>query len=354
MHRRAFLGQAPLCGAAIISVSLLLHLPPRHDDKLMSKLGKVDFLGAGVLVAALTSLLLFLDTLSSGSSDRKDVYLWLSASIVLFPTFLLIETKVAREPLTPLRLLFGRDFIFAYLGNAFAIAAWFGVMFYTALLYQAADGRSASAAGVLLLPGIISGIIGGLVCGALLKRGAFGVPRIAITSYGAVVAACLSMGLVSPLIWPSSSHGGVTAITSINLSLFLGGLGNGGGMTASLVAVVANSGAEDQASVTACSFMYRSLGTAVGLATLSLVFQRTLAFELVRRMAGTGLDLDMEETLRRVQRSLEYIETLPEDARVVVKTSYGAACQSSFLFCAGLAACAVVSMAFFKDKRPRS
>lgn len=330
---------------------MLLHVPTRAAGVLRTNLSRVDFLGAALLISALTTLLLFLDGVSA-SPDHWTPYAWLAASAFLFPLFVSIESRVAKDPLTPIHLLFGRHYLGAYLGNAFAVAGWFGVMFYTPLLYQAVDGRSASEAGALLAPGIVSGIVGGLVGGVLMKR-SLGFARLAQVSYLTVAVACGITGLLAGSLSSTLTRAVELTTGALCASLFLGGLGNGGGMPASLVAVVTHASPEDQAIVTACSFLFRSMGIAVGLATLSLVFQRALTAELIARLAALP-GIDPEETLREVQASLRYIETLSPEAVAAVRTSYGFACQAVFFASLGFAACGFVSALFVKKRRAHS
>jgi len=293
-----------------------------------------------------------MDILST-KPEKLTTYLWLIGSAASFLAFLWVEKKIALDPLTPLRLLFGRDFLGAYLALAFGNVAWYGVIFYVPLLYQATGHFSASAAGTLLLPGISSAIIGGFVGGTILKRGgATGFSRLALGSYPLVAVACVGTALGAGLLWKQTSV--VSAITTLSASLFIGGLGNGGGMTATLVVVVVVASPEDQAVVTACVYLYRQLGATVGLAVLSLVFRQVLAASLIQRLEGApAMGLDTDEVVRRVQESLEYLEQLPEEMRIIVEAAYGEACRAVFLVSAGLAVCAIISALFIKEKRGR-
>lgn len=310
----------------------------------------VDFLGAMTIISGLILLLVFLDKLASDGTTWA-TYLWLLVSIVCLSVFLWVEKRVAPQPLTPLHLLFGKDFLGAYLALAFGNMAWYGVIFYVPMLYQAVGHFSPTIAGALLLPGISSGVIGGFVGGALLKRGAgTGFRYLALGSYPLVSVSCALVALGADLFWTQISMAAVVVVLSV--SLFVGGLGNGGGMTATLVVVVAVASPENQAVVTACIYLYRQLGATVGLAMISLLFQRVLAVSLVRRLRDTpGLGLNLDEVVRGVRESLDYLERLPSEARLVVESAYGDACQACLCLCAGFAVCAVAFACFMKEKR---
>ncbi|KAI1489101.1 MFS general substrate transporter [Biscogniauxia mediterranea] len=364
--RWAFLGQAPLCAIAILLVAVLLHLPTTtlspSTPSVLTRLSRVDFPGAATLITTLVLFLILLDVLSSPEAHPSSPLLNPLLLAVLTPLglalYLYIQARGASAPLTPLRLLLGRRYLGAYLALALANVAWYGALFYVPLLYQAVGGYSASGAGAGLLPGILSGIIGGLAGGSFVKRRrAGGYRALALLSYPLVTTSCVCLAASGGLLHAPNSHSqNLPALLALSASLLIGGLGNGAGMTATLVVVVVVAPAADQAVVTACIYMYRQLGTTVGLAVVSLVFRRVLAAGLLRRLGGDGdgsdwEGLDVDEVVRRVSESLSYLERLPAGAREVVRAAYGDACRAALLVSAGLAACAVVAALFIREKR---
>jgi hypothetical protein len=82
---------------------------------------------------------------------------------------------------------------------------------------------------------------------------------------------------------------GLLSVTSVvwgvSGSWFVGGLGNGARMTATLVAVVTVASVEDQAVVTACVYLYRQLSATVGL-----VSSRWYFAGCSRRLLFVGLE----------------------------------------------------------------
>lgn len=235
--RWAFIVQGPLCAIAIVFVSLLLKLPPRVPEgagSIRAKLSQVDFLGAATPITSLVTLLVFLDHISSADASWIS-YIYALASGLAFSAFLYVEQQIASRPLTPLRLLFDKDFLGAYLALAFGNVGWYGVIFYVHLLYHATGHFSPSAAGTLFLPGISSAIIGGFVGGAMVKRkGGAGFRDLALASYPLVTVACAGVAACAGLFWADQVSMLLTVL-AMSLSLFVGGLGNGGGMTATLV-----------------------------------------------------------------------------------------------------------------------
>jgi len=339
----------------------------KPKTKTTNILQKIDLPGSILLITFLTSLLLLLDNLTTTTTNNPTnslLYLYITITLTTLPLLFYIESK-STHPLIPTRLLLHRSLLPSNLANAFTIAAWFGVMFYLPLLYQAVSHLSPSQSGALLLPGIISAVVGGILGGGFLKRhGGNRFVRLGVGSYAAVGVGALGVLLSSLFVSSSSSYlsslslstteegRGIAGAIGISLALFLGGMGNGSGMTASLVSVVAHAEPRDQAGVTALSFLFRSLGTAVGLAVLAGVFRWALAFELARRMEGiVDGDIDVGEVLRRVQSSLGYIDELPPAERAAARAAYGVACRWVFGVSVSFAVVGAVSMSFVRERR---
>ncbi len=168
--RWAFIGQGPLCLIAFAAVALFLKLPKKEDSHWRTKLRRIDFLGAIVLVAAVTCLLLGLDRGSNVSWSSPPVIAILALFVPLFAAFVAVEQKVATEPFAPGRVIFDRSLFAAYMCNATSMGGLFSVLFYLPLFYQAVDNMSASHSGLLLLPGVATGVVGSLLGGIIMQK----------------------------------------------------------------------------------------------------------------------------------------------------------------------------------------
>lgn len=167
---RAFLGQFPLCVLAFLSVFFVLHLPKIEHSNWKTKLARIDFLGAFVLVLAVFTLLLGLDRGGNVAWSTPITVASLCTSVPLFILFAVIEQKYAAEPFAPGRIIFERSLFAAYLCNFFSFGGWLACLFYLPLFFQAVDGFSATQAGVRLLPAICAGVCGSLFAGILMQR----------------------------------------------------------------------------------------------------------------------------------------------------------------------------------------
>lgn len=126
----------------------------------------------------------------------------------------------------------------------------------------------------------------------------------------------------------------------ISVGLVLGGFGNGIGVTSTLIGMIANAKPEDQAIATACSYLFRSLGSTIGVSISATVFQQSLRMKL-KSSLGSGKESD--EIVKNVRQSLGYIENLRPEIQRLVRECYGLATRDSFFLMIGLALGATIS-----------
>jgi hypothetical protein len=111
----------------------------------------------------------------------------------------------------------------------------------------------------------------------------------------------------------------IESTTGISIGLAIGGLGGGSGVTVSLIALLSNSTVEDQAITTACSYLFRSLGSVLGLSLQAAVFQNMLRLHLQKRL-GSGKKA--QQMADHIRESLDYIRNLDPETRAIVRRAY--------------------------------
>lgn len=323
--------QAPICAAALLSVTLVLKLPKPDSSDWKTKLRRIDFLGAFVLVAAIVLLLLGLDRGSNISWSATITVTSLCISFPLFSLFVFVELKVAAEPFAPGRIIFNGSLVACYLCNFFAFGGWMTVLFYIPLFYQAVDGFSASQAGVRLLPNVVAAVSGSLTGGLLMQRtGKY--YWLTVSAYSFSTLGTLLIILCTGLV--------VNNTYGISVGLVVGGFCTGIGTTTTLIGLIANAAPEDQAIATACSYLFRSLGSVVILSLGSSVIQQSLRNQL-REHLNSGKDA--EEIVRRVRQSLDYIKTLEPGVQEAVRRCYANSTRNGFAFVLGIGCCAMLA-----------
>lgn len=164
---------------------------PRGDTTHWAKkLGRVDFLGAFFLIAAVTCLLVGLDSGSNYGWDNLITIIPLAVCAPLFLLFILVEVKVAAHPFAPGHIIFDRSLFACYLCNFFGVAGQMPILFFLPLAYQAVDGMSAVQSGALLVPGSVASVLASVLSGWIIRRtGRY--YTITIVSFGLLLASCV-------------------------------------------------------------------------------------------------------------------------------------------------------------------
>ncbi|KAF9255596.1 MFS general substrate transporter [Marasmius fiardii PR-910] len=355
--RWAFLIQLPPLLLAFIVVTFTLQLPSvssatpnGYDDlSLSSKIKRVDFAGAISLIFFIFFFLYSLDRGGNVSWSDKWTLTSLALSVFFFAAFGLIERHVAKEPFAPSQIILNRSLLSSYLENLFGIAAQLGVVFQSTLYVQAVHLYSAAGAGTVLMPGTIGGVTGSIVGGLVIKAtGRY---------WGVTVAGCSLqvVGLVVVLLGIVLGKGVVlgvgvaAAVVGLCVGLLLSGFGNGSAITTSLIALISNAGKEDQAIATGVAFLFRSLGSVVGLSIGGTVLQETLRTVLRRRL--TREDGDVDEIILHVRQSLMYLSQLTPRVREIVLGAYEDGMKNTVYVCLGFAVGSVVCSLFVREKR---
>lgn len=328
---------------AVLVVSLNLNLPApplppntlaTPSSSLKARFLRVDFSGALTLVISVLSLLIGLDYAGNNSLFVPLAYIPLIISLFVFLIFTWIEHSLASEPFAPPHIVKERSIFSASSSNFFSFGSYMSLLFYIPLYYQVVVGLNASESGVRLLPAIFGTVTGSLGAGVVMEKTG-GYYYLTVGGYTLQLVGTILIPIVPQVSWMS-------------VGILIAGLGLGISVTASLIAIIATAGSKDQAVATAVSYLFRSLGTVVGVGVASMMVQEVLRKELRRRLEGQG---DVEEIVSGVKRSLEFISELPEGTREIVKVCYGVAVKHAFWFSAGLCAVGVVSGLFIREKK---
>jgi predicted MFS family arabinose efflux permease len=353
--RWAFLIQTPLCLVAFVAVLFLLNIPVAkpaastlpESESWKTKLARVDFVGAMTLLCAVGALIYALDLGSNSTTVSWTSPLTIGISFLaigLFGAFLLVEKYVAAEPFAPGHLIFSMKFIGAYLCNFFSFAGWLAAIFYIPLFFQAVHGLSATQASLRLIPSIICGVSGSLFAGKYMQR---------TGKYYKLTIGCYTSLVVGMLIITISS----TKLVSDNLQIpgmMLGmmtcAFSNGIGVTSSLIGLLANATSKDQAVATACSYLFRSLGSVFGIAISATAMNQTLKTTLKERLRELGMAKDADKIANMVRRSLAALKELSPEVRTAVRECYAQGTRVAFSVEVVLVTGAAISAWFIREK----
>ncbi|KAK2734500.1 hypothetical protein FQN57_001664 [Myotisia sp. PD_48] len=331
--RWAFIVQTPLILVSIVLVWFQVDIPVKTTDK--SRLKRIDFLGAGTLVIALA---LFLLPLNAGGNQIPWSHPFILTTLPLSGVFLLlfiyIEDKVAAEPIIPVRLLLDRTVLSCCLTNWFMTMNVFAIFIYMPLFLQV-QGESTTSAGTRLIAQAAGTSMGSLGLGFLMRlTGRYlyfnrGTVLLILTGTAFMCSLALDTPVIPPFIY-----------------LFISGLGYGGMLTSTLVALIAAVDHEHQAVITSASYAFRSTGSSIGISVASAVFQNLLKSGLWARLGGLE---DAEEIISKVRESFDAIRDLSPGLVLQVLDAYMDALHGVFWTTLGLAALGVLASLAMKE-----
>jgi EmrB/QacA subfamily drug resistance transporter len=264
----------------ITSAVLRLPLPQRSA-------GPIDSRGAGLIVAAVTPLILV--TVWGGRT-----YPWASPVIIGLVILSLVMIGVvvwwerrAPEPIFPPRV-FAKSIVRSALGMTFFVTAtMFAVIIYIPVYLQLVDGVSATRSGVLLLPLMGGMLTTSIISGRLVTR--FGRYKM----FPVCGTALMTIGMV--LFTRLQAH---TSLATASVYMIVFGVGMG--MTLQIVVVAVQNAVDrgDLGSATSAISFFRNIGAACGTALLGTILVNRLGFWLPRLVhRHTGLDLSQSFTI---------------------------------------------------------
>src|SRR4051812_45492011 len=230
---------------------------------------RLDFLGAPLLAAASTCLVLLTSWGGTEYAWGSRVILGLGAGAVAAAVLFLVAERFAPEPLIPLRLF--KDAVFnitALVGLVIGVAL-FGAASYLPTFLQMVDGASATESGLLMLP-MMGGIVGAsIVSGQLISH----TGRYKIYPVLGSALAALGMWLLSRLEVDTSR---------LQYSVWMAVLGVGIGLVMPvLVLAVQNSvRPADLGTATSANNYFRQIGGSVGAAVFGTLFADRLTAAL--------------------------------------------------------------------------
>ena len=264
--RWIFLVNLPLGAIALVVVLRTMRIRVERRDH------SIDFLGAAMLLAGVTSLLLALvwggSTYPWGSAE---VLLPLAGGLALCVAFVLWQRR-APEPLLPLGM-FGDPVFRVAVGASVLIGAiLFGVTVYVPLFVQRVLGGSATEAGLVLMPLALTWVVAAFVSGQVMARtGRYRVLPLTgsvLVTAGLVLLATVGEGTPEPLL---------------AAELAVVGAGMGMSWQPYLVAVQNAVAVPQLGTATSGVMFFRTIGGAFAVAGLGTLLNNRLA-------SGAGLD----------------------------------------------------------------
>ncbi|KAJ4343929.1 hypothetical protein N0V95_006531 [Ascochyta clinopodiicola] len=279
--RWSFLGQVPFAGIAIVLVWMILPTRVRHhldEETKGTKFARIDFLGAIFMTLSILSLLLPMEIGGDRIpwSDHR-IALLFAAALAFGVLFLVVEGRVAKEPIIPLSVLRHKEVLLSSLIMVCQTSAQVGLMFAVPLYFQVTAKASSTAAGAHLFPAVFGNAIGGLIAGSVIKK----TGRYKALTLGATGVASLAY-LLLILRW----HGNTNWLES--LYIFPGGFGTGIASSTLFISIQAALDPSFTAIAASTLYLASSIGMLGGMAGVSAVLQQSLRANLDERFTHMG------------------------------------------------------------------
>jgi EmrB/QacA subfamily drug resistance transporter len=327
--RWVFYINLPIGIAALVVTSVVLNLPFRRVQH------AIDYLGAALLVAAVTCILLV--TVWAG-----DQYAWASppilglagAGVLLVAAFVVQERRTA-EPVLPPRLFRDRVFVVAVAALFLVGVAMFGAIVFLPLYLQVVTGASATHSGLLLLPLMLGIVVTSIVAGRVITR----TGRYKLFPVAGTAVMTVAMTLLASM---DERTGRAT------VSLYMVVLGAGLGMVMQVMVLAVQNAADrrDLGTATSAANFFRSMGGSFGVAIFGAILASQLASWLPRLLPPGAGGVDP----KALQGSPGQIRALPAPVRDAVVAAVANSLHVVFLSAIPLTAAAFATVLFLKER----
>jgi EmrB/QacA subfamily drug resistance transporter len=282
--RWVFYVNMPIGAIAVVIVALRLHL---HTPQTRHR---IDYLGAGLLSVAVTSLILVATWGGNRYAWGSGTILVLAAVGLAFTAAFVWRERRAAEPVIPLRLFRSHVFnVSSAMGFTIGMAM-FGAIVYIPVYLQLVYGASPTSSGLRMLP-----LMGGLLVAAIASgRAITAIGRYKIFPIVGTAVLVVGMLLLSRL-------GVGTAPWLASAYMLVVGVGIGLVMQVLVLVVQNDAPPRDLGVATATATFFRSVGGSFGVAIFGAIFASRLADQIrhlppeIARQIGAGARLTPEQ-----------------------------------------------------------
>ena len=315
---------------AVTSIALKLHHVRRN--------ARVDYLGAALIVGAVSSLVLYLSWAGPdvGWTSLTGLAL-LAATVLLTALFVLVERRAA-EPIIPTEL-FGQWTFTSNVSFAMIMGVgMFGGLIYLPIYLQAVKGYSATQSGLAMLPLVLGIFATSISSGQIMSRtGRY--KWMPVTGSIVVGAALFALSRLQT----------DTTYPVLAVIMFAFGAGLGFTMQVVVTAVQNTVDRRHMGAATAAVAFFRSMGGALGTALFGAILNTRLAHHLAEVVPAQA-----QSQLGRATagaNDISALRSLPEPVKTWVLTAFTKAMDDVFLVGVPFMVVAVV-IAVFMTERP--
>jgi EmrB/QacA subfamily drug resistance transporter len=315
--RWVFFINLPIGLAAAVIMGVALVEPRRHENP------RIDYAGAITLTAAMSMLMLALvESGTLGDLVRpRNVALILGAAVLMI-LFVAIERR-AREPIVPLDLFSNRVVTVSVVVGLLSGVAMFGAITFVPLFAQGTRGATATEAGSMLTPLMLSWVAMSIIGGRLVLRTGFRILAI------------LGLAILTLSFVIFATFGRITPRGLLIADLCLIGIGLGLVMLTLLLAVQHSVHRSQLGIATSLNQFSRSIGGAIGVAIMGALLSASFN-PAAARIAGDVPQLRGHTSAAEALIDPELRSTLAAGTLLRLQDALADSLQSVFVLCAVL------------------
>lgn len=329
----------PLDGTAFLLLIFFLTIETPRTP-LVAGVKAIDWLGVITIVGG---VVMFLLGLEAGGITHP----WNSAytlcliifGVVAIAIFFLIQRKVSKYPLMPLRL-FNQSTNMAALGVCYCHGFVFiGGTYYIPLYYQTVLSASPILSGVYLFPLVITLSIGSAFVGIYIKR----VGRYQEPIWFGMCFMTLGFGLFIDL--PNHAEW-----AKIIIYQMIAGLGVGPNFQSPLIALQNHVARHDIAVATGTFGFVRQLATSMSVVLGGVVFQNILSKKGPELTLQLGPQVAARLSGERLESSADFIKKLPPAQKLIADQAITSSLRTMFIFYTAISVFGLFLSFFIKKK----
>jgi len=314
--RWIFYVNVPIGLAAVFVVMRKLHLPRHRSD------AKTDYVGAGLLIAAVVPLLLV--------AEKGREWGWTSAltlglsavTLAALVSFVPWERRMGEAAILPLRIFSNSVFNTSSAVALLVGIGMFGAIVVLPLYLQIVRGNSPTKAGLLLIPLMVGIICTSAISGKVMSRtGKY--KKLPVMGTAVMIVAALlfsTLGVDTPM-WQASGY------------MAIMGAGLGLSMQTLVISVQNALPPQDMGVATSSVTFFRSMGGTFGAAISLAVLFSTLASNIHDRAVRAGLPKAIIDRFGSATslNDTSVIKTLPAPIRRVILEGFSDSMHLVFL-----------------------
>ncbi|EPE10510.1 major facilitator superfamily transporter [Ophiostoma piceae UAMH 11346] len=347
--RWCFYINLPVSGTAFFIILAILRLPTPKTPILVG-LKAIDWLGSLTITGG--TLMLLMGLQFGGTS-----FPWRSATVICLiifgfltlAIFGFIEHFVAKFPVVPTHLYRSRSNLAVLLVCLFHGLSFTQSNYYLPTYFQAVLGASPLMSGVYLLALSLGVSVCAATSGIYLKKtGRYMDPIIL-----GFVLAVLGSGLLYNLPTGQTTPSAASAWSRIIIYQIIAGMGIGLNFQPPLVALQSNVPPQNNASATASFALMRSIAAAISVVVGSAAFSNKMTAQYDTILAAVGGDAATANLLTgsNAQANLFLVDSLPSEARKIVRKALYTAIQEIWIQTVCFSAAGLFACFFIKRKQ---